>query len=740
MKTLLLGSTLALALSLALAPASAQAVSNPLQVLDAGKIDSSGSVTLLPESQFGWSVAYLVDLDLDGNMEVAVGAPRDDEMGNRSGAVWLISLDANFTIVAANKIVLPTEQEAGDLFGHGVANVGDLDGDGLPELAVGAPGDDAGAVDAGAVYILHLEPDGTLASYTKLAFQTGGFGGALESQDEFGYALCALGDLNNDLVPDLVVGAPGDADNFPAASDTGAIYVIFLGPAGNAVGQQKVSTTSGGLPDLLDEDDRFGCSVAAIGDIDGDLRNEIVVGAMGTEDPFLPVNTGAVWVLFLEDDGTVVAQTRISATSGNFAGPLSGSDGFGVSVAGIGDIDRDLIPDIAVGVERQAFVSSGAVWLLTLDAAGAAKSEAMLTSEDIEEGVEAPDKFGRGLAAVGLSIFNSVLDGGLEGGPSNTAWQQTSTNFGTPLCTANCNLVGNSGPRTDDWLLRFGAAPNRREQSSVQQNVRFRSDTLILYLWNPISSGKTTGLDSFTVKIDNVIKFQAFEGNPAYADGYTQVRIDVSDKNDGNLHLLRLEADTSGKDNSMPALAARTDFLVDDILLFEAPSIGPVSLIVGAPNDDEVGLDSGALWSMSLEGPLVAEAASRNGGTNPVAYTTTLTPQIDRVWSASIVRRMGSGGSAMTWGSTAVLGFKEPSTGFNLAIGRVLVDLSSTELFVDVKVAPSSNPPDSLVHTFPVPNDLNLIGLTLATQGFRFMPGGNTTMQLLNAIDLTIGH
>jgi hypothetical protein len=102
-----------------------------------------------------------------------------------------------------------TAAELGE-FARALAALGDLDGDGTDDIAVGAPAARLGTNRSGAVHIIFLRPDGSVRSRRVIASGTGGFSGAIDSDDRFGSAVAALGDLDGDGVIELAVGANGD--------------------------------------------------------------------------------------------------------------------------------------------------------------------------------------------------------------------------------------------------------------------------------------------------------------------------------------------------------------------------------------------------------------------------------------------------------------------------------------------------------------------------------------------------
>ena len=120
---------------------------------------------------------------------------------------------------------------ADDDFGSAVVSLGDIDADGVNDIAVGAwePHDRA---DSGATYVLRMNADGSVKASMKIANSAGGLGTELLALDMFGISLAAIGDLDGDNVTELVVGAWGDDD--ASFSNNGAVYVLFLQSDGSA--------------------------------------------------------------------------------------------------------------------------------------------------------------------------------------------------------------------------------------------------------------------------------------------------------------------------------------------------------------------------------------------------------------------------------------------------------------------------------------------------------------------------
>jgi len=380
--------------------------------------------------RFGRAVARVGDVDGDGVDDLAVGAVGDDDGGNNRGAVHVLFMRTDGTVKAEQKISdveggFGGVLDNGDELGWSLGALGDLDGDGVPDLAAGARTDDDGGPDRGAVWILFLAADGTVKAEQKISDVAGGFTGALDDGDNLGDAVTRLGDLDGDGLLEVAVGATGDDDGPPGAEAVGAVWILSLDASGTVQSQTKISATAGGLVGPLADGDRFGVAVADVGDLDGDGVVELAVGAHKDGEP----DRGAVWILFLDAGGAVVAERKIADGLGGFTGVIDPFDAFGVSIDGLGDLDRDGVPDLIVGARNDddGGNAHGAAWILFLAADGTVKAEQKISdTEGSFTGVlDDQEYFGRSVAGLGDLDRDGIPDAAAtqhhdgDGGPLN---------------------------------------------------------------------------------------------------------------------------------------------------------------------------------------------------------------------------------------------------------------------------------------------------------------------------------
>ena len=190
--------------------------------LAATVIESEGGTIALPgadarflgesgDDRLATDLTEIGDIDGDSISDFVLSARNNDDGGSNAGKVYVVrggtvTFGQAYLVSAATALVGEVE---GDRAGFSVTALGDVDGDGVPDIGIGAPRNDAAGEDAGAVYITSGAIVAAGGAFP-VAFSGGLVRGAV-ADDEFGSDVVGLGDLDGDGLGDLLVGAPGDA-------------------------------------------------------------------------------------------------------------------------------------------------------------------------------------------------------------------------------------------------------------------------------------------------------------------------------------------------------------------------------------------------------------------------------------------------------------------------------------------------------------------------------------------------
>jgi hypothetical protein len=174
--------------------------------------------------QFGWIARNIGDVDGDGVPDVVTSAPTSSEAGDKAGRIYVYS-------TKSGKLLWTADGHAGDQLGTGVEAAGDTNGDGIPDVIASAPGGGYAKVYSGrnGEVLLTLRAEKT--------------------EDEFGRHASGVGDVNHDGFADLMVGAPS---NSSAGEKAGRAYVysgkdghLLLILSGERAGDGFGSTVAG---------------------------------------------------------------------------------------------------------------------------------------------------------------------------------------------------------------------------------------------------------------------------------------------------------------------------------------------------------------------------------------------------------------------------------------------------------------------------------------------------------------
>jgi hypothetical protein len=347
------------------------------------------------------------DFDGDGYCDLAIGVPYEN-VGSTTdaGSVSVIYGTSGGLTGTADEYwqqnyLDGSSAEPFEYFGRALA-VGDFDGDGYFDLAVGVSHEDVGSVNqAGAVNIIYGTSVGGLdvAGNQYWNQDEASMDSSAETGDHFGCALAA-GDFDGDGYDDLAIGVP-DEDVFSTV-DAGGVHVMYGTASGLTATDDKLWHQEG----AAETGDQFGKALA-IGDFDADGYDDLAVG-IPSEDVGSTTNAGAVEIYWGSAGGLT---TRISndfwhQDRSGVADTLDAGDSFGSALT-TGDFDGDGYADLAIGVPYEdlgspTYVNAGAVNVLYGSDTGITSAGSDYWHQDVS-GIgsiaEDDDRFGFALTA-----------------------------------------------------------------------------------------------------------------------------------------------------------------------------------------------------------------------------------------------------------------------------------------------------------------------------------------------------
>jgi hypothetical protein len=315
----------------------------------------------------GNSVSSAGDVNGDGLADLIIGASAANGSSGRSYVVFgkTSGTDINLSAVAGGTggFVINGQSE-GDQSGCSVSSAGDVNGDGLADLIVGAnKSDPAFGKEAGRSYVVFGKTSGTGIDLAAVAGGIGGFviNGRIDS-DESGVSVSSAGDVNGDGLADLIVGA--NLSDTTSVANAGRSYVVFGKNSGTPI---DLFTAEWGVTGFVIngqcQDDQSGISVSSAGDVNGDGLADLIVGAAGTNR-----TDGRSFVVFGKTSYTVIELSAVAGGTGGFL--IKPADGIGKSVSSAGDVNGDGLADLIVG-DSAANQSRGSSYVIFGSTTGA---------------------------------------------------------------------------------------------------------------------------------------------------------------------------------------------------------------------------------------------------------------------------------------------------------------------------------------------------------------------------------
>lgn len=266
------------------------------------------------------SLTSIGDINGDGLADLMIGLP-SALSGERCYVVYGKSSPTAVELSAVGAgsggFVLEGISGISERFGFSISNAGDVNGDGLMDLILGAStGHTETETNIGFSYVVFGVAHPVNINMSDITRGTGGFVILGESAgDQSGFSVSAAGDVNGDGLADMIVGAPG-AD--PSAKNgAGRGYVVFGKTNSSAVELSDIANGNGGFAiNGQNSGDEAGHSVSAAGDINGDGFADLIVGAPFNDYSGLP-NSGRVYVIFGKTDTAPVNLSDVVANYGN---------------------------------------------------------------------------------------------------------------------------------------------------------------------------------------------------------------------------------------------------------------------------------------------------------------------------------------------------------------------------------------------------------------------------------------
>lgn len=380
---------------------------------------------------------------------------------------------------------------AADYLGdYGAIATGDLNGDGLGDLAIGGYGADNNGNITGSIWVIFstLLDDYGVTTGNDLPLSTAAnynvrYDGAVVGDQVPDRGSLAIGDVNGDHLGDLVIGtSTTDPTEYGFLFDTGSVWVIFstlLDDVGTTTGNNKALSVAGNYNIRYDgaQDDRLtDQGTMAIGDANGDGFDDLVLGTRYAANN--GADSGSAWVIFstlIDDVGATTGNIKPLTIGANYNirydGGAAGDYLTGTGALRLADVNGDSLNDLVMGAYAADYngANSGSTWVVfstLLDDVGASTGN----NKALSTGTNFNIRYDGGAAGDGMTELESMAVGDVNGDGFGDLV------LGAPGADNNGALSGSAWVMFSTLIDDVGATTGNVQALSTASNYNIRYD------------------------------------------------------------------------------------------------------------------------------------------------------------------------------------------------------------------------------------------------------------------------